>query len=209
MTPLSLMRQRGWTLLAIACAVLAAGATSVRAAEDPAIEAIRELYRTSNEAAALGAALIAFYETEKGWKQAADPNAKSWDDGNENGYEVGRIYSRNGKPVKVVAEFHTPSGDWRDSVEYYFYEDGKVAFAFEKETTYNGVSDTEPKPFVIEIRKYYDRSGKLIRKLFKVYTEKTGKVLDREDLGLQVHNFSDVTDIAKFGWYAPYRSLPH
>lgn len=84
-----------------------------------------------------------------------------------------------GVPVKAVFDAVSPSGDWRNTTEYVFYPDGRTAFRHERHVTLLGPepsSGVEP-PFVLEDRRSYDQSGRLVRTAVEAYAERSRRRL--------------------------------
>jgi len=90
----------------------------------------------------------------------------------------------NKQVVRTRIVMDSLSGDWAYVIEYYYYDDGRVAFIYEGTTSYNGYEIVENKPtstgklFAEERRSYYSRDGKRIRLLTKAFLRHSGKPVD-------------------------------
>ncbi|HLQ26600.1 MAG TPA: hypothetical protein VK138_12075 [Acidiferrobacterales bacterium] len=113
-------------------------------------------------------------------------------------YETGayeaRVFIVDRNVIKTRVVVQSLSGDWADVIEYYYYENGKLAFIYEGNTTYNGYviknnDKVEPDgPFVVEKRSYFSEDGKRVRFLQKAYLKKTGEtvpITQIQDINLQ------------------------
>jgi hypothetical protein len=90
----------------------------------------------------------------------------------------------NKRIIKTRIITQSLSGDWAYTIEYYYYENGRVAFIYEGTSTYNGyeIVNNEPtstgKLFAVEKRSYYSRNGKRIRFLIKAFLRRSEKPID-------------------------------
>jgi hypothetical protein len=144
------------------------------------IEDIKSLYAQTNKEINEGNSKeTLFYNAKTGWKMASSPKATKFSDIPEDSMlEQIRVYSHQKHVIKATVFIDTPSGDWANKREYYFYGTGKTAFLFETHFTFLG-SDYEtqkplPKgPYIIERRIYFNSNGHEIRRLEKAFTSKT------------------------------------
>ncbi|WP_125250370.1 hypothetical protein [Leptospira wolffii] len=81
-----------------------------------------------------------------------------------------RIFSKDDKVSSVLMEENTPSGDWTCTTEYYFYENGKIAFVHSILSTFYG-------NVRVEKRFYYNDSFRRIRELKSIYDLQTNREL--------------------------------
>ncbi len=90
--------------------------------------------------------------------------------------ESALVWTKNGKLVAANFKFQSPSGDWAQTVIYYFREDGTLAKTEENlNTTYGNRQ-------VIRA-KFYGADGKLTGSKFKNFDLKTGrKIKDKNFL---------------------------
>lgn len=148
------------------------------------ITAIRVLYAAANRAIDEGKTQeVLLYTTKDGWQKATNPKISRFDNiDRESLFERAYVYTQQGRVIKTIMMTETPSGDWQNSREYFFYDNGKTAFIFEKHLTFLGYDyDTQkplPKgPYVIEKRIYFDANGKEIRRLEKAFVSKSNRVV--------------------------------
>lgn len=142
------------------------------------IKEIRSLYVNINKLIREGKTQeFLFYLTSSGWKKIEvikDLNSRNEVDLNEHA----KVYIYQNKLIKAVIIISTPSGDWQNTAEYYFYENGKTAFIFESHLTFHGYNfekdeNLPPGPYVIEKRIYFSKDGKKIRSLVKSFVKST------------------------------------
>ena len=156
-----------------------AGQTTARAGM---IEEIRALYKTTNKTIEYKKAKkVLFYTAAEGWKEAKSVDQKKFTDIDTMAlFERHYLYLYQDRVIKVEILFETPSGDWVLYRDYYFFKDGRTAFVFDSQRTFQGYdfdNDRElPEgPYVVEKRMYYDRRGKEIRVLKKAFIKSTKK----------------------------------
>jgi hypothetical protein len=144
------------------------------------IENIKSLYaRTNKTIEDSKTKLIFYYNTNSGWKTTNNPKAIGFKDvGEDRMLEQAHIYSYNDRVLKAVMFIDTPSGDWANKREYYFYDTGKTAFLLETHFTFLGHDYETQKPlpkgpYIIERRVYFGSSGKEIRRLERALTSKS------------------------------------
>jgi hypothetical protein len=113
----------------------------------------------------------------RGWHLAGDRQPYQ-----RGAYEA-RVFIVDRNVVKTRVVIQSLSGDWANVMEYYYYADGKLAFLFEGNTTYNGYvvknnEKVEPNgPFVVEKRSYFSQDGKRVRFLQKAYLKESGEAV--------------------------------
>lgn len=143
------------------------------------IENIKSLYAQTNKAIEEGKTKQVFcYNANSGWKTTTNPKTIGFKDvGDDRTLEQAHVYLHHGRVLKAVMFIDTPSGDWANKREYYFYDTGKTAFLFETHFTFLGhdyeTQKSLPKgPYIIERRVYFGSNGKEIRRLEKAFTSK-------------------------------------
>ncbi len=153
--------------------------------EEKVVRKIRDLYERASELVAKGKTKVITLHSEAG-KDGYD--IKKWRlAGDKENYEKGayeaRVFIVDQNVVKTRVVIQSLSGDWANVMEYYYYPDGKLAFLFEGNTTYNGYvirnnDKVEPNgPFVVEKRSYFSEDGKRVRFLQKAYLKETGEAV--------------------------------
>lgn len=90
------------------------------------------------------------------------------------------LFIQNKKIIKIVQKTESKSGDWEDIHEFYFYENGKTAFIFQKLITFQAYDPTQEKsfsqgPYVLEKRQYFNLKGEEIKLLLQAYASSTKK----------------------------------
>lgn len=187
------------------------GSESTTYRQDAANEvaAIRALYAAANKTIDESKTQEVLYYTAKdGWKKAVNPKVSRFDDvDRESLFEKAYVYVQQGRVIKSVMVTVTPSGDWQNSREYYFYDNGKTAFVFEKHLTFLGYDYDTKKPlpngpFIIEKRIYFDANGKEIRRLEKASASKS-----RQEVAIQYLKQADLDlykDIASFPFHGVF-----
>lgn len=99
----------------------------------------------------------------------------------ERGADEARIFIANGHIIKTRLVTQSLSGDWAYVVEYYYYQNGDVAFIYEGNTTYNGYiikngeKATPDSPFVVEKRSYFSEYGTKVKSLSKAFLRDSGE----------------------------------
>lgn len=146
------------------------------------IENIKSLYAQTNKTIEEGKTKQVYcYNTNSGWKTTTNPEAIGFKDvGDHNLLEQAHIFLQHGHILKVVMFIDTPSGDWANKHEYYFFDTGKIAFSFETHFTFLGYDFETQKPlpkgpYIIERRVYFGSNGEEIRRLEKAFTSKSKK----------------------------------
>lgn len=120
-----------------------------------------------------------YYNTNSNWRTAINPKTIGFKDvGEDSMLEQAHVYLHQDRALKVTMLIDTPSGDWANKREYYFYDSGKIAFLFESHFTFLGHNFETQKPlpkgpYIIERRVYFDTSGKEIRRLEKAFVSKS------------------------------------
>lgn len=82
------------------------------------------------------------------------------------------------KKVRIIGK--SESGDWGVKKDFYYYDNGNLAFIFSEIITLLGYDYDKDIvlvniPYVIEKRSYYSKKGNLIKVLTKAYSRPTGK----------------------------------
>ena len=144
------------------------------------IEDIKSLYaRTNKTIEDRKIKPIFYYNTNSGWETTTNPKEIGFKDvGEDRMLEQAHIYLHKDHVLKAVMFIDTPSGDWANKREYYFYDTGKTAFLLETHFTFLGHDYETQKPlpkgpYIIERRVYFGSSGKEIRRLEKAFTSKS------------------------------------
>jgi hypothetical protein len=156
--------------------------------QGPVVEEVRALFAAVNEAERSGEGTSrvhlvtdgAGYE-KKEWKRVPSAAATSQ---SLIKAEVLRIDRRVRKAVIYLS---SPSGDWANTTEYFFYEGGGTAFRFETHVTYRGYDfehdrDLPPGPYVIEQRDYFATNGDVVRSLTKAFRKVSLEAIRLADL---------------------------
>ncbi len=148
-------------------------ATSVSAGTQDLQKEVRALYQQTNKLIAAGIVHEILVHTgppsygrsspsaQVIWRRVTNPRERK--DFDESDYKA-RVYVLNGKVVKAVILII--SEGWNDTIEHYFYNDGNVAFVFERLSTLHGY-DTEkhvslpPGPYIVERRTYFENDGQI------------------------------------------------
>jgi hypothetical protein len=153
--------------------------------EEEVVSKIREIYVQTSQLVENKKTEVIILRSEAG-KDGYD--IKKWHlaDDKQN-YETGayeaRVFIVDRNVLKTRVVIQSLSGDWADVIEYYYYQNGKLAFIFEGNTTYNGYivknnkKDEPDGPFVIEKRSYFSEDGKRVRFLEKAYLKKTSEAV--------------------------------
>lgn len=86
----------------------------------------------------------------------------------------------DGAVRRVVVVEVSPGGDWSSRAEHCFYPGGALAFRFEKLVSYQGHvpawgDDGPSGPFLVEIRSYFDETGRQVRERKKATYGPTGE----------------------------------
>lgn len=151
-------------------------------ASEVGVEKIRTLYAKINQLIESGDTIKKdFLLSSKGWKKINRvTNKLAAESGEMDLQENASVYLYKNKVVKAVITIVTPSGDWVNTTNYYFYENGKTAFIFENHETFQGYDfdkdeELPPGPYVIEKRFYYSEQGKEIRQLKKAFIKSNKK----------------------------------
>lgn len=117
------------------------------------------------------------------------------------GMPLAQVFLKKLNVKKVRMTLNTPSGDWSLEKEFYFYDDGDVAFIFYRLATMLGYDFDKDKvlsdiPYIIERREYFDSSGKKIKTINKAFSQKTGKSVSEKYLKkIDVENYYHVSDL--------------
>ncbi|HAS54018.1 MAG TPA: hypothetical protein DCS42_07760 [Nitrospiraceae bacterium] len=175
---------------------------------DP-LQEIRDIYAAVNKTIEeKKAQVILFYTSDKGWKEAKDPEQKEFKDIDEmDAFERNYVYLHDGRIIKVRMALETPSGDWMLVRDYYFYDNGRTAFVFDDLATFQGYvpdHDEIEGPYVVEKRVYFDAKGKQVKALKKAFVKATGQEISAEHVR-QVGE--DVEVLAEMRAFAFYRML--
>ena len=146
------------------------------------IENIKSLYAQTNKAIEEGETKqLFYYNTSGGWKTTTDLKTIGFKDvGDDRLLEQAHIFLHHDHVLKALMYIDTPSGDWANKREYYFFDSGKTAFLFETHFTFLGHDFETQKPlpkgpYIVERRIYFDSNGKEIRRLEKAFTSKSKK----------------------------------
>lgn len=99
------------------------------------------------------------YNSEKEFEKARE---------NFESYNIAYVWRKNGKTVMANFTFSSPSGDWSHYVFHYFREDGTLAKVEARLNTFYG-NLTVLRNF------YFNRQGKLLRKMTKYLDLETQK----------------------------------
>ncbi len=164
--------------------------------EEEVISKIREIYSRTSQLVEKNKTEAIALRSEAG-KDGYEIKKWHLTDDKQN-YETGayeaRVFIVDRNVIKTRVVVQSLSGDWADVIEYYYYENGKLAFIYEGNTTYNGYviknnDKVEPDgPFVVEKRSYFSEDGKRVRFLQKAYLKKTGEtvpITQIQDINLQ------------------------
>jgi len=175
----------GVFLGAMLCALPFASSSELEKSSTDVVERIREIYAQANLHIEKNRVEPVILRSEAG---RDGYEIKRWHLQSETReYEVGayevRAFIVDGQVLKTSVELQSLSGDWAYVVEYYYYQNGKVAFIFEGNTTYNGYVVRSGKkvapegPFVVEKRSYFSGDGVRVRHLEKAYLKRTREVV--------------------------------
>lgn len=141
---------------ALPCAALATGS------EPPELAEVREVYQHARERIdAKKTSVVVVAQAGKSWVRIASLDQVPHDDTVI--ADSARVHLVDGKVLMVESWIQTPSGDWQDRSEHYFRDDGTLAFVLEQHLTSQVNSESAPRPLIIETRRYFDRSGKVLR----------------------------------------------
>ena len=145
------------------------------------ISEVRTLYDKINKAISEKKTTeVLLYTTPDGYAEKRWIKVKQTDSATsfDNSYFKAKVFVLHNKVVKAVIDIESQAGDWINSREYYFYENGKTAFLFESHLTHLGYNldqnkSLPPGPYVIEKRIYLNKTGKEIRSLQKAFIAST------------------------------------
>lgn len=153
--------------------VLALVATQTPAVEQR-VKEIRALYETTN---ARVKRLTPEYHCSDGerWKRVDRAGLED-----ERCNLSAQYFVADGKPLKAILGFWTPSGDWSSQVELYFDSAGRTVFRYELLSTFYGGDEALVGPFRVETRTYYGRTGKVVRELVSAVQAGSGKKVSPE-----------------------------
>ena len=194
-------------MLRALAAILSSGrahASSPQMLPASVVEHVRKLYTDVNDAVRHGRARVTEFYTdadgyaEQRWTKAEAKEARETAKGS---HFIATVYILENVVAKVVIRIDSPSGDWRNTVEYYFYADGRVAFRFESHFTYLG-PDIDMKgraasgPYLIERRRYCDSQGKVVRDTERAFVVSTHReVVATEVQHPDVDSYALVSDL--------------
>lgn len=171
-------------------ALLVSTACDASLPEEDIVRAIRKIYARTSQLIEKNKTEVIILNSEAGqdgyeikrWHLAVD----------KQNYEAGayeaRVFVLDGDVLKTRVVTQSLSGDWAVVTEYYYYPNGKIAFIFEGNTTYNGYvtkadeNGQSQGPFVIEKRSYFSEDGKRIRFLKKAYLKRTGQEVPMDQI---------------------------
>lgn len=118
-----------------------------------------------------------------------------------------KVYLYSGKIVKSIIVIDSQVGDWTNIKEYYFYENGSIAFVFERHVTsqaHNTETGEElPQgPYILEKRTYFDEKGRKIKSIEKAVISSTNreipvKFVRQIDLGDDLYLNSSLLPFSK------------
>lgn len=114
-----------------------------------------------------------------------------------------KVYLYGVNTVKFVMIIDSQVGDWTNSKEYYFYDNGKTAFVFEKHVTSQAHNvetgeDLPPGPYILERRRYFNEVGEEIKLLEKAFISDSNKeiavkFIRQIDFGVEI--YKDVSSL--------------
>ena len=136
--------------------------------------------------------------SERRWKEAKSESARA---SAEHGYFLATVYSLHDAPAKAVFRIGSPSGDWQNTTEYYFYSNGTTAFRFERHVTYLGSADDENNgaqsgPYVVEKRTYFDDQGSMVRDGVRAFVESTKRDISPKHVQqIDIESYARVSDL--------------
>ncbi|MBK8466494.1 MAG: hypothetical protein IPL32_11740 [Chloracidobacterium sp.] len=119
-------------------------------------------------------------KTEK-WRSFASEKALDKYREDSETYSIAYNWRKNGKIVVSNFTFFSGSGDWVKYVYHYFREDGTLARVESELRTFNG-------DYIVNRRRHFDRSGKLISKTEKYLDLTTKKPKKPEGGGVMGDN---------------------
>jgi tetratricopeptide (TPR) repeat protein len=150
---------------------IAFGSSYAKAGTHPVINEIRERYQICRALRSQKLGLVYMYGVYTDLQNQERP--KWYFSTPENGMVLSRIYLYSPPGQQTgFAELSesTPSGDWYKVSEYCFRTDGSLAFIFsDYRTTYGNVR--------IEDRLYFDKRGRQVRNIRRIFDLNTGKRL--------------------------------
>jgi hypothetical protein len=166
------------------------------------VEDVRALYKQINSLVESKVArLVSTYATGQGERLQWRTVATRADQGQfEKSDYRAQVYLDQDRVIKAQLKTNSQSGDWTFTEDYYFYKNGRTAFYFRSLLTFQGYDvehdkELPPGPYIVEVRHYYDESGKEIRRLEKAFIQATKKELPvkyvRADLPIEI--YADVT----------------
>lgn len=181
--------------------LLGTATTDGLAGEPDAIAEIRALYARANKLIDVKEVQVELLASDlygKEWRFLADMKARGRDDD-----VLVTAYWYDGKLFRLDEE--GGNGDAGVETQYFFYDNGNVAFEFRRlETIFagcgNGSRESKTVDGVLEsfgvseTRTYYDREGREIKQLKKTFWPKTGKPLECifDPSGLDKTSVSDI-----------------
>lgn len=97
------------------------------------------------------------------------------------------VYLYQNNIVKTIIHIDSISKDWNNTTEYYYYDNGKVAFIFRHHFTFlANLTDEKGMdiegPFIVEERVYFNRKGERIRFLKKAFIKHNKKEVPEEEV---------------------------
>ncbi len=143
-----------------------------RKAED-AVERIRALYKRVNNEIPSDPSLVLCMNDAGTWTKVSGKKPPA------DCAPVALVFRLEGAVRKAIITEDSEAGDWTSVAEHYFYPDGRLAFRFERLTSFEGsdpqIPDGPSGPFIVETRTYFDEAGQRIRELKKAFFQPTGK----------------------------------
>ncbi len=147
------------------------------------VERIRKLYADVNEAIRADRARQSVFYTDgegyaaRQWKRVTTKEER---EAANRSHFVATVHFLEGAVAKVTFRIGSPSGDWENTTEYYFYPDGRAAFRFESHFTHLGPDadvNGHPAsgPYLIEKRRYFDPQAHVVYDLDRAIVVSTGR----------------------------------
>lgn len=164
----------------LGCLILLLLTLNVSAGNSDSIEYIRKIYSDTNDIIkSRKVKEVSYYLSDKGW----EVRTKEGDSGNNDAVDLqeeAKSYQYGNSVIKAVLNTASPSGDWRSTVEYYFYDNARTAFIFQTFETFSGYNVDEDKelpegPYIIENRIYLNKEGRVIKQLKKAFIASSKK----------------------------------
>ena len=143
------------------------------------VNSIKNIYKATNQVISLNKCKVVYLTKADSLWEICDSIKKDSVE-RTSIFETASVFINSKRILKIILTLETPSGDWRTSIEYYFYPKGSTAFIFQKLETYQAYDverDLPSGPYILEKRIYFDEQANIIKKLQKAYVASTKETI--------------------------------